>query len=229
MPINIQPAEKRRYGNGDTLEVHSIFHTIQGEGPFVGRPSVFVRLAGCNLACPRCDTDYTSTREARTPSAIVQDIWDCRMPNTKLVVITGGEPFRQNLVPFVNLLLFSGFEVQIETNGTLYQELPYERITVVCSPKTGSINHLLAAKLSALKYVISSELLEEDGYPRLALDNPVHRLARPPKNFQGKIYLQPYDSGEEVENVVHRAAAVAACFTTGHTLCLQTHKLLGLE
>lgn len=226
---NLQPAEKRRYSNGDTLEVHSIFHTLQGEGPFVGVPAVFLRLAGCNLACPQCDTIYTLGRYEATPQAILQDIWEKRAEHTWLVVITGGEPFRQNLGPLVNLLLFSGFKVQIETNGTLYQELPYERITVVCSPKTGSINRLLASKLRALKYVISAGHLEEDGYPRMALDNPVHRLARPPKDFTGRIYLQPFDSGNEVENVAHRAATLAACYNTGNIMCLQTHKILGLE
>lgn len=229
MPTNIQPAEKRCYSDGSLLEVHSIFHTIQGEGPFVGVPAVFVRLAGCNLACPRCDTNYTDGRYFATPVAVTQDIWCKRGKNTRLVVITGGEPFRQNLGPFIGHLLFSGFEVQVETNGTLYQELPYDRITVVCSPKTGSINRLLSSRLAALKYVISADLLEEDGYPRLALDNPVQRLARPPKDFTGKIYLQPFDSGNEVENVVHRAATLAACYNTGNIMCLQTHKILGLE
>ena len=55
--INKQPIEKREPSYEGTLQVHSIFKTIQGEGPFCGTPCVFVRLAGCNLQCPACDTD----------------------------------------------------------------------------------------------------------------------------------------------------------------------------
>lgn len=227
--INTQPPEKKTNGDGSSLEVHSIFHTLQGEGPFAGTPAVFIRLAGCNLQCPRCDTNYTDGRYLAGPEAIVLDVWRVRGENTKLVVITGGEPFRQNLLQLVSLLLFTGFQVQIETNGTLYQDLPYSQITVVCSPKTGSINHLLASKLAALKYVVNANALGEDGLPTMALDNPVKELARPPSDFRGRIYLQPFDSGEEVENTVHRAATVAACFNSGHTLCLQLHKQLNLE
>jgi organic radical activating enzyme len=226
--LNTQFPEKPVHTSGDTLEVHSIFHTLQGEGPYAGVPAVFVRLAGCNLQCPRCDTNYTDGRYVATVEAIVQDIWAKREPTTRLVVITGGEPFRQTLKPFVKLLLFSGFQVQIETNGTLHQDLPYEDIMVVCSPKTGSLNRFLVPKLAALKYVVSADAMDEDNYPTYALESASY-LFRPPVDFQGTIYFQPYDSGSEEENQRHRQAAVKACFATGNTLCLQTHKLLNLE
>ena len=86
------------------LQVHSIFHTIQGEGPFAGTPAVFIRLAGCNLKCPGCDTEYTSKRKEMTVAQILDAIYEVSSITTKLVVITGGEPFRQDLTRLLNAL-----------------------------------------------------------------------------------------------------------------------------
>ena len=225
---NNQPAEKQTE-DGMVLQVNSIFHTLQGEGPCAGMPAVFVRLAGCNLQCPECDTEY-SKRRFLPLSAILLEMAEARGDSpTKLAVITGGEPFRQPLRPFINALRLKGWVVQIETNGTLFQELPYDDIMVVCSPKTGSINKLLVPHLTALKYVVDERLLGSDGFPDRALWNGKSTLPRPPRNFAGQIFLQPYDSGDTEENKKHQAAAVAACFKTGGSYCHQLHKLLNLE
>ncbi|WP_404603863.1 4Fe-4S cluster-binding domain-containing protein, partial [Raoultella planticola] len=105
MKLNSQTPEKKDYQS--TLEVHSIFSTIQGEGPFCGRPAVFVRLAGCNLQCPGCDTEYTQNRERLNYGSILQNIEERLMStssNANLIVISGGEPFRQNIAPFCDFL-----------------------------------------------------------------------------------------------------------------------------
>ena len=127
--INIQPIEKRTQEK-ETLDVHSVFYTIQGEGPFTGCPAVFVRLADCNLQCPGCDTDYTSTRRR---VCVLDLIWEIRNyfkdnhieGTRRLVVITGGEPLRQKraLAYLIGRLQFQ-MTVQIETNGTI--ELPIQ-------------------------------------------------------------------------------------------------------
>jgi len=62
LSINQQKPEPRAKGDGSILDFHSMFFTIQGEGPFAGHRSIFVRLAGCNLQCPGCDTEYTQGR-----------------------------------------------------------------------------------------------------------------------------------------------------------------------
>lgn len=229
-PNNQQPIEKKIHHPEGFLEVHHIFSTIQGEGPFAGKPAVFIRLAGCNLQCSLCDTDYTSSRFLASPQTILELVEEQTGP-AHFVVITGGEPFRQNLTPTVELLLDEGFKVQIETNGTLYDpDFPYYSTTIVCSPKAGKIHPSLMTKLDALKYVLHADQVHTDGLPTQALNHiakPV--VGRPDKNFHGTIYLQPVDVDDPVENERHLKAAIKSCQRFGYTLCLQLHKLVGLE
>jgi len=138
--------------------VGSSWLTIQGEGPFAGTRAVFVRLAGCNLRCPTCDTDYTTDARDVAVESLAVTVNDAMLGEVKwhhantggndgrkilasrsVVVITGGEPMRQEaLVPFVrHLILDYGLTVQIETNGTLgLEDLPWlsGKLSVVVSP-----------------------------------------------------------------------------------------------
>lgn len=232
--INIQPIEKQDLLS-PTLSLHSIFYTIQGEGPFTGHPAIFVRLAGCNLQCPGCDTDYTSNRRSVTAGALLTMVRESAAdyPGQRLVVITGGEPFRQNIAPFVRMLVSAGFKVQIETNGTLHQEdLPWDSITIVCSPKAGKVNPKLAPHIDAYKYVMSSRSVDpEDGLPILALDHTASpRVARPHEGYIGPIYLQPMDHGMSrvPQNLANQKACVESCMKYGYILQLQVHKLIGV-
>lgn len=234
--MNKQPIEKRRLDDtGEILEVHSIFYTIQGEGPFCGTPAVFVRLAGCNLQCPGCDTDYTSSRLHLT----VEQILDAISINlkTKLVVITGGEPFRQNLSRLLRTLVNAGHYVQIETNGTVnpskfdYNVMTQfrEGVYIVCSPKTGKLAPSIAEKACALKYVVNHNDMDDDGLPIRALQHSANpRVARPPKNFRGLVYIQPMDEQNEEVNQRNLQAAVASSLEFGYILQLQVHKLIGV-
>jgi organic radical activating enzyme len=149
----------------------------------------------------------------------------------QLVVITGGEPLRQNIKPTVSILLEFNFDVQIETNGSLYRDLPYDGITVVCSPKTGTINKNLAPHISALKYVgKAGDLAEDDGLPLSALDHPANpRLARPPAGFDGPIYLQPADEQDDEKNLSNLKAITESVLKYGYLLQLQVHKIIGVE
>ncbi len=217
-----------------TLQVHSVFSTIQGEGPFCGERAIFVRLAGCNLQCPLCDTEYTegATTMASGDLAAFVDRLTGTAPGY-LVVITGGEPFRQDsLQTLVKTLLRYNYRVQIETNGTLYMDLPYEdeRLCIVCSPKTGRINPDLLQHISALKYVLrSGHNADADGLPLTALDHPAKpRLARPPKEFPGKVYIQPADENDVEKNRRNMNAAVDVARRFGYILQLQIHKIIGV-
>lgn len=101
-----------------SLDINEIFFSIQGESTFAGLPCIFVRLAGCNLACRYCDTRYAfKTEERISTDAILRRIeaFGCRR-----VEITGGEPLLQPETPrLVRALLDNGYDVLLETNGSI--------------------------------------------------------------------------------------------------------------
>lgn len=201
---------------------------MQGEGPFAGTPAVFVRLAGCNLQCPFCDTDYTSGRQQITVEQCVTSVLGIR--SYGLVVITGGEPFRQNITPLCQALLDVGYTVQIETNGTMFADVDFPpEVVIVCSPKTGGLHHVLQTRVNAWKYVLEAGRVDSDGLPTSILG--AGRPARPPKGHPGRVYVQPLDYGnglDSAENSANLKAAVQSCMDHGYSLCLQLHKQLGL-
>lgn len=227
--VNTQPAEKPDYNEDGSLEIHSIFATIQGEGPLAGMPAIFVRTAGCNLACEKCDTDYTSTRNRYTPSELLKAIHEVNATGIRLIVLTGGEPFRQNITPFV-LKALSHYNVQIETNGTLApDDLPLGSfgLSIVCSPKTPKVNPTFDIWAS-FKYILKAgEEDPLDGLPLQSLDSGL-RPARPETRIYGAIYVQPLDEGDAERNKLNAKACVDVCMKYGYRLSLQQHKLLEL-
>ncbi len=114
------------------LKVNEVFYSIQGEGLWAGAPCIFVRLAGCNLKCPFCDTDYSQKFEA-TSKDLLDIVINLRAP-TRRIVITGGEPCMQNLYPFIEYCHNYGLSVHLETNGTL--PVPTTADWVTYSPKS---------------------------------------------------------------------------------------------
>lgn len=101
-----------------TLNIIEIFHSLQGEGIDMGLPTVFIRLAGCNLRCAYCDTTYAYERGVeQSISDIMKRVceWEC-----KRVCITGGEPLLQTGVyMLINELLAKKYEISVETNGSM--------------------------------------------------------------------------------------------------------------
>lgn len=227
MEANKQITEKPELGDGNTLEIVNIWKTIQGEGPFVGIPATFVRVAGCNFRCLLCDTNYTSDRQSVLLDNLVASIVDYGL---SLVVITGGEPFRQNIGPLVERLSAHGLAVQIETNGSLsIDTFPWGIAQVVCSPKSPKVHPDIASRAIAWKYVIEAGYTDEDGFPNRILGVGM-RVARPPDGFsREQIYIQPLDEKEQWRNDRHRQAAVDICLTHGYRLCLQIQKIVGVK
>ncbi|MBY5413566.1 7-carboxy-7-deazaguanine synthase QueE [Rhizobium leguminosarum] len=218
--------------DGRELWIQEVFYTLQGEGPFSGQPSVFVRTGGCNLRCFWCDTDFESSTWRPSLGGLLETIENIRPSFCDLIVITGGEPFRQNIAPLVETLLGRGLRVQIETNGTLWIELPEsERLTIVCSPKTRGLHPDIVPRISAYKYVLSvDEVDAEDGLPARSTqkENYVMRLFRQKKAVT-PIYVMPRDDGDENLNARNRALCADIAMRHGYTLCLQTHKMLALR
>ena len=172
--------------DGQRLRVKEIFGTIQGEGPFAGRPAIFIRMAGCNLRCHFCDTDFEDGDYLALNQIIRKVEAATDHCNTELIVITGGEPLIQNIVPLCVELTSVGFNVQIETAGTVWPERdPHSgsvrangkltalviagRVTLVCSPKTPKLHPKIIDLCDNFKYIIrAGEVDELTGLPNVS-------------------------------------------------------------
>jgi len=124
----------------DVLKVRSIFYTIQGEGPLMGKPAVFIRLSHCNLTCHFCDAFFEQGVDM-TFSEIADKISEELPENvsTSNIVITGGEPMLQkNILSFIDFMRETDLDLldfQIETNGMLWVDGIEDRAIIVVSPK----------------------------------------------------------------------------------------------
>src|SRR5580693_2350426 len=134
------------------LQLAEIFYSIQGEGMWTGTPAVFVRLAGCNLACDFCDTDY-STKFFANVAQIVAMVRaagaDCPM-----VILTGGEPLAQSATPaLIDALRADGRRVHVESNGTIDVDLPAD-VWLTVSPKE-RLHPAMAARANEAKLIVN--------------------------------------------------------------------------
>lgn len=182
------------------MKINEIFYSIQGEGRFTGHAAVFVRMSGCNRACPFCDTDFASFREM-TEAEIVDAV--STFP-ANIVVITGGEPALQLTDSLVDRLHLAGKQVHVETNGTL--PLPENVDHVTCSPKTPPYN---------IRRIDELKLLFTPG-----VDPEAVAAALPPAQSYS---LQPLD-GNPVAPVVDYIKS-----NPRWRLSLQTHKLINIR
>jgi 7-carboxy-7-deazaguanine synthase len=189
------------------LQLAEIFYSIQGEGMWAGTPAVFVRLAGCNLACDFCDTDYSTKFFASVDEVLrkVREIGgECPM-----VVLTGGEPFAQALAPaLIEALRRDGRRVHVESNGTIFTELP-DDVWLCVSPKE-RVDPRMAGRANEAKLIVDERVPEE----HLSL-------------FTGKptILLQP--EGNRPANVT-LALDYAKAHPARFRLSLQSHKFIGV-
>lgn len=225
------PVRKPDRGPGLVLDVQSIFYTIQGEGPFTGQPSVFVRLWGCNLRCTFCDTDFESNVQ---PTMLVSDVTsrvkELAGGKTALVVLTGGEPLRQNVVPLIMGLEATGMTVQIETAGTLWPEgLEKTGAHIVVSPKTEKLHPSVQRYANTFKYVIRAGDTTPDGYPsRNPQTGELFNVARPEDETR-PVYLSPMDEYNYELNKANVQEVKMHALATGRYVSIQTHKILGVE
>lgn len=202
------------------------FLTLQGEGAQAGRAAVFLRFAGCNLwsglerdrstaTCRFCDTDFVGVdgdgggkfADAAGLAAHVAELWPADRGGRPYVVCTGGEPLLQLDPPLISALHDHGFEIAVETNGTIAAPPGIDWICV--SPKAGA--PLVQRSGHELKLVFRQE-------------------GAPPEAFEGlvfeRFYLQPMDGPARAG---HTAAAADWCMRNPRwRLSLQTHKLIGI-
>lgn len=207
--------------------VKEIFYTLQGEGRNAGRASVFCRFAGCNLwtgreadreraVCRFCDTDFVGTDGlggGRFPDAAalaqrIADTWEGDPVARPLVVLTGGEPLLQLDDALIDALHAHGFEIAVETNGTLLAPAGVDWICV--SPKSGA--PLVQTRGHELKLVYPQPGAEPERFVALDFDS---------------LLLQPMDGPDRERNT---EAALRYCLAHPRwRLTLQTHKMLGIR
>jgi 7-carboxy-7-deazaguanine synthase (Cx14CxxC type) len=208
-----------------TYSVKEIFHTLQGEGAQVGRAAVFCRFAGCNLwsgrevdrakaVCKFCDTEFVGMNgsgggkfeRADALAATIDATW-VGSPERKFVVVTGGEPLLQLDSDLVTAVKRRGFEIAIETNGTLD---PPPGINWTCvSPKANA--PLRLKRGNELKLVYPQEGLDPTDLAGLEFDH---------------FWLSPMDGPMRSENT---RAAIDYCLSNPKwRLNLQTHKITGI-
>lgn len=209
-----------------TYTIKEIYYTIQGEGANTGRAAVFCRFAGCNLwtgreadraraICRFCDTDFVGTdgpgggrfANGEALAGAVDATWEGARDGRKLVVCTGGEPLLQLDDPLIAEFHERGFQVAVETNGTLAAPPGLDWICV--SPKAGAPLHQKSG--DELKLI----------YPQ---------AGTVPEAFDGlnfaHFFLQPMDGPDQAANT---RAALNYCLRHPHwRLSLQTHKLIGV-
>ena len=210
-----------------TYQVKEIYYTLQGEGARTGRAAVFLRFAGCNLwsglerdradaVCRFCDTDFVGTDGpgggkfdgAETLASAVLEKWPHGSEAQPYVVCTGGEPLLQLDDALVAALHAKGFEIGVETNGTL---LPPRGIEWICvSPKANAELELTSGQ--ELKLIYPQDGAPPERYADLLFDY---------------YFLQPMDGPDREANT--RAATEYCLAHPQWRLSLQTHKLIGIR
>lgn len=228
------PVRKSEHREDGALQVHEVFFTLQGEGPFSGSPAVFVRLSGCNLRCWFCDTHWDDIQDPYHDPVTLANAVQALMPeHCELVVITGGEPMRQRLAPFIAEILSrdENVVVQLETAGTLWQEELLSddnlgRLFIVVSPKTPTVvAEFYDFSNLAFKYVIRAGDTFPPAYSTQSSGVANEQiLAAPPDN--NHVYLSPCDEGDPIKNLAN-LMHVRHLALQGHGIAgVQLHKLL---
>lgn len=204
------------------FDVVDIFKTFQGEGPYTGYKSVFIRLGGCNLSCDFCDTEFDDFRKMSLQDICIKVHLLSRDKEIDLVVITGGEPFRQPLEELCRVLIDNGYKVQIETNGTIFRDVPRE-VDIVCSPKNNghgykSIRPDILERLSCIKFIVSKHSEKYASVPEVGQSQ-----------YNVPVYIQPMDEYDQVRNSQNLKYVIDLCVKYQYNLSLQMHKIMGVE
>ena len=197
-----------------TYPIVEIFNSVQGEGYHTGTPSIFIRFGGCNLQCSWCDTDFSKwDRMSITEIMTVLEQW-----TTRRIIYTGGEPAMQKLRPLSNELHSRGYNIAIETNGTI--ELKEGLVDWICvSPKDMLYPEFSVKqrKGDELKVVYTGQDLSMYDNLKKGFDN---------------LFLQPcYDESKDAgtNGETFHSTFDIVMQNPGWNLSLQTHKWIGVE
>ena len=200
------------------VKVNEIFYSLQGEGFWTGTPMVFVRLSGCNLRCPFCDTDHVGFEELSADEVVRKALslaGDCRR-----ICLTGGEPSLQADAALVTALHEAGFRIHMETNGT--RPLPDGIDWVTLSPKE-DVPGLVGNGRVVLEQADEVKLVFDGSLPEERLEY----WREFPATWH---FLQPCDVSDPARNreILRQTISYIASHPSWR-LSLQTHKTLGIR
>jgi len=204
-----------------TLKTIEIFASVQGEGLRQGEPTIFVRLAGCNLRCGFCDTKR-AWRDGRETSIdeIVEKVGRLRrdLPAT-WVCVTGGEPLAQDVRPLILRLHAEGLRVQIETNGTFPPALLADWHSVSPKPPDYAVHPGFRKRADEVKLVVCR-----------ALDLDGVRSVRAAFSATVPVILQPQSNARwSIDRAVGLLEAAGRAGIGGIRLSVQLHKVYGFR
>lgn len=169
--------------------VNEIFYSLQGEGMNAGRAAVFIRLSGCNLKCPFCDTDFASYDDMEVED-IIREMFDtCDGEIPELCVITGGEPSLQLRNDLCNALHRVGMTIAVETNGTRPIHADVDFVTI--SPKSPFVNDadIKLFECNEVKVVMTENI----SYEKILSFTEIKAE---------RYYIQPCDTGNAIKNKI---------------------------
>ena len=191
------------------LALAEMFYSVQGEGVWTGTPAVFVRLAGCNLNCRFCDTDY-ATKAFLSVDAIVTRVRELG-GTCPMVIVTGGEPFAQaETSALIDALRADARRVHVESNGSIAVDLASD-VWLTVSPKE-RLSPEMAARANEIKLIVDGRVPDE-----WLVDFGTRELP---------MFLQP--EGNKPTNVA-LAVDAAKARPERFRLGLQTHKFIGIR
>lgn len=200
-----------------TYRVNEIFYSLQGEGQHAGTAAVFIRLSGCNLKCPFCDTDFHTYKEM-TAQEIAEAV--NKLSESSMIVITGGEPSIQlddNLIYFLRHRSILPRYIAVETNGT--GKLPDDIDWVTLSPKSQwQKKPIILKSVSEIKTVMDEDTLAVD-------------LLRMQEAYPNALcFVQPCDTGnkEKNETIIKRCVDFVKS-NPQWKLSLQQQKILNIR
>lgn len=196
-------------------ELVEIFESLQGEGRNTGRPCVFVRFAGCNLACEWCDTDI----KGRFRLSLDDLVAEVKGYKAKSIILTGGEPTIQpNMPELVARLKAEGYWLAVETNGVVDADWLQFVDYVACSPKIEFSDRYSAG--SSLKHAdevrVVASSMEAIAFCRICQQ----------KIVATDYYVSPCDHGGEIDFATAKAVLAEL---EGWSLSVQLHKILGFR
>lgn len=205
-------------------KIAETFYSLQGEGDWAGTPMYFIRLAGCNIKCKWCDTDYSIKREV----SIDQLVGEVLQSPCRKVVITGGEPALQDTQPLVVELRRYKVKCHVETNGTLPMHMDWDWVAVSPKGPAKKLDPIVMNMAAEVKFVVGvpdwqqyiDEVCTQFGlYDKVNTIKWVMPLAKP--------YPCRMIDGLIEDNI---QSAIAYCLVIPKfRFCVQMHKVIGIR